>query len=193
MASESNIVMSGFTQTNEIYVGSNAIGQVYLGNSLIWEKSSGTAETWVNYTSDQVMLVKYTPSVNMNVDSFSMIMDKNSSVYNYVACIFNSNGSKVIGQTGTAGVSIIAEGDLDGSTKYRHTKTYTGTGPALTAGQDYFFVVGERYASYKALSSTDDQAGDGYQAFGWSLSNTSTRPAPPTAINETLYLKVVAQ
>jgi len=193
MASESNIVMSGFTQTNEIYSGSNPISQVYIGNSLIWEKTPVSGESWVNYTSDYLMMVKYTPSINMNVASFSMLYDKNSSVYNYVVGIFSSTGLKIIGQTGTVGVSIVSEGDLLTKTKYRHTKTYTGTGPALTAGQDYYMVLGELYSAYQAVSSTTDQSGAGYQAYGWSMVSTSTTPAPPTAIGETLYLKVVAQ
>lgn len=193
MASLTNITKSGFTQTKDIYFGSNPIKEVYKNGFLIWEKSQPVTESWYNYTDGYMLMVEYTPVSNMTVDSFSMILDNNSAVHNYIVGIYTATGSNVTSQTGTSNVSIVAGDTLEGSVKYTHTMNYGGTGPSLTGGTSYYFCIGDRYAAYQALSSTADDSGQAGQAFGWSLVNTNTSPSPIQEISGVqLYLDVVA-
>jgi hypothetical protein len=186
-----NIVKSGFTQTNQIYYGASEISRVYWGSSLLWQKGGAFTPTWRNYTDGYMLMANYTPSSNVSVQSFKMKLTTNTSVYNYIVGIFTANGTKVISQTGTSNVSIVANGTIDSLTVYDHTITYPSP-PSLTAGTSYFFVIGERYAAYKALTGESPNAGILGSAYGWSLTNATCNPAPiPTTPSVSLYLEVI--
>lgn len=188
MADSTNINMGVFSDTPAIALGSTYFSEVWLGSDLLWKKATGS---WVNYVSNNMLMVEYTPVVDTKVYSFTMVLDKNTSVYNYVASIFKaSDGSKVQTDTGTSGVSIVAGETLDGVTMYTHTKTYGSTGPTLTAGVSYHMCVGERYSSYQAWSGTSYDDGDGSSAAAWSLTNTQY--SNWSSLGTKLYLKVVA-
>lgn len=186
-----NIVKSGFTQTNQIYHGANEIAQVYWGNSLLWEKAGGFTPTWQTYSSDYMMGVEYTPTSNITVSSFTMKLNKNAAVYNYIVSIYTTAGALVVSQTGTANVSIVANGTVDAETVYDHTITYP-SGPSLTSGTSYMFIIGERYTAYKALTGDSPNAGIRGDVYAWSLGNTTCTPAPiPTTPTTSLYLEVI--
>lgn len=187
-----NIVMNGFTQTNSIYYGSSSIASVYYGSNIIWQKGGAFTPTWQNFTDGYMLMAQYTPSTNMSVSSFKMKLTTNTLVYNYIVAIYTATGNQIISQTGTTNVSIVANGTVDTLTVYDHSITYP-IPPSLTSGTSYFFVIGERYATYKALTGESPNAGIMGQAFGWSLTNTTSSPAPiSTTPSVSLYLQVIA-
>lgn len=198
MASESNILMGGFSKTNEIYYSdietgqASAISHVYLGSNLIWQKTTSGSEAWYSNNIGLIFLVEYIPLVDITVSSFSMILSTSTSVYNYFAGIYTSAGAGVFYESGTAGVSIVNVGSLDTLTKYKHTKTISTDNPILSAGETYFIGLGERYTTYSALGDTS--AADSNQSTGiydWSTGGATVSPSPLVAADPVLFLEVI--
>jgi len=140
-------------------------------------------ESWIaKPASDSGFMVEFTPSVNMSVKSFSMVLNNSTkdSSYSYGIYVKTASGSDFVGVPvansvgqNTTGITVTAGSVLGSYTKYTHKKTYT-TYPVLTAGVAYFFSIGERYASANFLSGTNVCRA----CPDWSLGNNPTAVCP---------------
>ena len=140
-------------------------------------------ESWITKPeSYSGFMVEFTPSVNMSVKSFSMILnnDQKANNYSYGIYVKTASGSDFVGVPvtnsvgqNTTGITVTAGVVLGSYTKYTHKKTYT-TCPVLTAGVTYFFSIGERYASANFLSGTNVCRA----CPDWSLANNPTAICP---------------
>lgn len=147
--------------------------KVYLGSTLLWTEPS--AETWIANISGNATLVAFTPTVNMSVASFTMILS-GSTNFNYCYGIWTVSGGTATPVANacalnTTGITITNIGTSGANTKYQHTKTYSaGAYPVLTAGVTYYFHIGDRYQSYSMLSGA--YAATGY-VYDWAVSATA--------------------
>lgn len=147
--------------------------KVYLGSTLLWTAPS--SETWIANISGNATLVAFTPTVNMSVASFTMILS-GSTNFNYCYGIWTVSGGTATTVANacalnTTGITITNIGTSGANTKYQHTKTYSaGTYPVLTAGVTYYFHIGDRYQSYSMLSG--GYAATGY-VYDWAVSATT--------------------
>jgi len=147
--------------------------KVYLGSTLLWTAPS--SETWIANISGNATVVAFTPSVNMSVASFTMILS-GSTNFNYSYGIWTVSGGTATPvanacNLNTTGITITDIGTSGGKTKYQHTKTYSaGAYPVLTAGVTYYFHIGDRYQNYFMLSGAN--AATGY-VYDWAISATS--------------------
>ena len=140
-------------------------------------------ESWITKpASDSGFMAEFTPSVNMSVKSFSMVLNNSTKDINYSYGIYvkTASGSDFVGVPvansvgqNITGITVTAGSILGSYTKYTHKKTYT-TYPNLTAGVTYFFSIGERYASVNFLSGTNVCR----SCPDWSLGNNPTAICP---------------
>lgn len=163
---------------------------VYLGSLLVWSKAT---ETWVANTSGNCFVASFTPTVNMTVASFSMILST-AQAYNYVRGIWRLSGSSAVPVTNAVflnATNVTTEnvGTLGANTKYKHTCTYpAGSRPTLVAGNTYLFHLGDRYSNYSILSGGSSYSGYMYD---WAVSATSTITYVANGTASNIYLSVV--
>jgi len=152
-------------------------------------------ESWLTKpASDSGFMIEFTPSVNISVKSFSVVLNSSlkSTDYSYGIYTKTASGSDFVGVPvadsvgqNTTGVTVTAGSTLGSYTRYSHKKTYT-TYPSLSAGITYFFIIGERYASASYLSGTSQCR----SCPDWSLGNNPTAVCP--ANTNTIFLSVEA-
>lgn len=162
--------------TNIAYSDASAVlgeaKKLYWGSTLIWSKS-----TWVANISGNALLVAFTPTQNMTVKSFSMVLSGNTN-FNYVSGIWTLSGTTLTPVTNactvsTTGLTITTGPTFDAKTAYIHTRTYDDTSgyPTLVAGTTYYFHLGDRYQSYYYLGGLYNAPGYFYD---WAASATAT-------------------
>lgn len=164
----------------------------YIGSTLVFSK--GYTGTWVTIASGLCFLASFTPTVNMSLASFSMILST-STQFNYTYGIWSVSGSTATPVTNAVGLnstntSVVNVGTLSSTVMYKHTKTYVaGSRPALLAGVTYYFHVGDRYSSTKVLSGTATYSG---YVQDWAISTSSAITFTSVAAGSNLLLEVVA-
>ena len=140
-------------------------------------------ESWLTKpASDSGFMIEFTPSLNISIKSFSVVLSSNlkSTNYSYGIYVKTASGSDFVGVPvansygqNNEGITVAAGLILGSYTKYIHKKTYT-VYPTLTAGVTYFFNIGERYALINSLSGTSVCRA----CPDWSLSNNPTAVCP---------------
>lgn len=205
-ATTANIAINSVNAIADIAINSVGIIEAdhWNGTTLnqVWAKG-GSSATWIQNTSGFFSLTEYTPSVNMNVASFSRRMAEVNQSYstNWAIGIYTKSGTgypytatPVTNSTlfgSWTGVSFVFEQVYLSKNQYKITKSYSaGSRPALTAGTTYYFVMGERYPPnpYFTLSGTYSCA----YTDDWRVSASSAFDVTTSSSN-LFYLEVVPE
>lgn len=168
----------------------------YNGSSLtlIWTKG---AITYSKVTpSNGAVVAKYVPAQNMTLEKFYVYQPASIIEFNYIAGVWNEDGTNLSRSTSTANLSIDASTyiTVDSVNYYKSTHTYNGTGPSLIANNTYYLYLGQGYmgATTRVIIS-GDTTGSYVNAYEWQLNSTQVIvPASNLVTGVTVVMGVTA-
>lgn len=182
MAALTNIKMTGFSQCNEIKIGSVDIAKAYLGSTLIWEKA--TSESYYSITPvNGVIAFSFTPTSNVNLTSITQYLNTTEN-WGIVLCVYTLSGSvatKIYSETGSSNTTIDAANPIvvSSTNYYKYTKTLA-TPLALTAGTTYYLLLWQRYISAKTIGITGNTSGSYIDMYEWECTNATVNTVTKT-------------
>lgn len=155
-AGVSNIKLGDFTSCSAINhcnssgTTTNSISEVWHCNSSnvttkIWEKT--VAYTWMAFANGTSPGAVYTPTTNVTVNSYAMVLDVAIRSYNNMNIIWIESGTAPASLSATPVYSLV--GDPSGATAfngigYKHYVTLASP-ITLTANSTYYFTIAHSY------------------------------------------------